>query len=94
VVRTILPLSGENRVQIGFRAFAHSGEGIQVKLRVPGASDAEGRICSSAGSRALPLADPPAGALETVADEGESIRHLLARPQGPEELGSYIRNVR
>ncbi|KAK1667401.1 hypothetical protein QYE76_055560 [Lolium multiflorum] len=34
MVRAILPLRGENRVQIGFRAFAHSGEGIQVELRV------------------------------------------------------------
>ncbi|KAK1606446.1 hypothetical protein QYE76_030119 [Lolium multiflorum] len=41
-VRAILPLGGKDRVQIGFRAFAHSGEGIQVELRVPGTSDAEG----------------------------------------------------
>ncbi|KAK1601299.1 hypothetical protein QYE76_018391 [Lolium multiflorum] len=44
-VRAILPFGGKDRVQIGFRAFAHSGEGIQVELRVPGAGDAKDRVC-------------------------------------------------
>ena len=79
-VRAILPLSGKDRVQIGFCVFTHAGEGVQIELRVPGAGDAEGGVSSSAGSGALPLTDPPASTLEAIADEGEGVRHLLARP--------------
>jgi hypothetical protein len=94
VVCAILPLSGEDRVQIGFGVFTHSGEGVQVQLRVPGAGNAKRGVSSGTGGRALPLPDPSAGTLEAVADEGEGVWHHFSRPESPEELGSYIRNVR
>jgi hypothetical protein len=83
-----------HRVQVSFSLFTHSGEGVQVQLRIPRAGDAECGVCPSAGSGALPFADPPAGTLEAVADQGEGIWHHFARPQSPEELGGYIRNIR
>jgi hypothetical protein len=55
-------------------------KGVQIQIFVPGAGDAQGRICSGTSRRASPFPDPPAGVLETVREKRYALRHSVLRP--------------